>query len=322
MGSLLFIDTNILLDFYRARGDDLSLKILDHLDGNHDRIITTAEVEMEYKKNRQRVIIDSLSSIKVPESGVIVPSFLQESSTNKSIKTAAKQMNAQSKRIKERTAKLLKDPGRNDPVYRALQRLFKAGGEFHLTRDKKMRHQIREDARKRFELGYPPRKKDDTSFGDAINWEWIIHCAKQSGQDIVIVSRDSDYGITYGGVSTLNDWLRQEFKERVSQKRSIVLVSRLTEGLKHIEIQVTPAEEQSEQRFVKNLRQMVLPSISQEQLDEITRLLDNLEVKYRQFLKDRVYQSSFPSESSENHTIQDVGTESTDDLPWSRPLQG
>lgn len=63
MSSLVFIDTNIYLDFYRY-GNDVSLSLLDHVDKNHDRIITTAEVEMEYKKNRQKVILDALSTIK------------------------------------------------------------------------------------------------------------------------------------------------------------------------------------------------------------------------------------------------------------------
>ena len=57
MSVLVFIDTNIYLDFYRVRGTDATLSILKHFDENHDRIITTSEVEMEYKKNRQRVTL-------------------------------------------------------------------------------------------------------------------------------------------------------------------------------------------------------------------------------------------------------------------------
>ena len=50
MPALLFIDTNIYLDFYRRRGPGNPLSTLTHFDGNFDRIITTTEVEMEYKK--------------------------------------------------------------------------------------------------------------------------------------------------------------------------------------------------------------------------------------------------------------------------------
>ena len=50
---LIFIDTNILLDFYRVRGPKEDLSILRHIDNNLDRFITTDQVEMEFKKNRQ-----------------------------------------------------------------------------------------------------------------------------------------------------------------------------------------------------------------------------------------------------------------------------
>lgn len=59
MKTLLFIDTNILLDFYRVRGRQGELSILDHIDQHHDRIITGSQVEMEFKKNRSAVILDS-----------------------------------------------------------------------------------------------------------------------------------------------------------------------------------------------------------------------------------------------------------------------
>jgi predicted nucleic acid-binding protein len=63
---LLFIDTNILLDFYRAR-NDAGLHLLDTIDQNHRCIVTSYQVEMEFKKNRQRVIVESLKNLKLPE---------------------------------------------------------------------------------------------------------------------------------------------------------------------------------------------------------------------------------------------------------------
>ena len=38
--TLLFIDTNIFLDFYRQVGRESNLSILKHLRPHHDRIIT------------------------------------------------------------------------------------------------------------------------------------------------------------------------------------------------------------------------------------------------------------------------------------------
>ena len=47
--TLLFIDTNIFLVFYRQVGRESNLSILKHLRPHHDRIITTRQVEMEFK---------------------------------------------------------------------------------------------------------------------------------------------------------------------------------------------------------------------------------------------------------------------------------
>ena len=252
---LVFIDTNILLDFYRVRGRDGGLSILDHFEGKHDRIISTAQVEMEYKKNRQKVIVDCLNKeIKAPSSdGAVVPAFLVGSQPDEGYRKAKESLKKQVQRLRSRTTKLLSNPSGNDPVYKVLQRLFKADEDIHLTREKKVRFEVRNLARKRFVLGYPPRKDADTSIGDAVNWEWIVRCSADSGKHIVIVSRDSDYGQTYDGTSYLNDWLRQEFKERTTKQRDIILTQRLTEGFKRAEIEVTKQEEEEESELVEAL---------------------------------------------------------------------
>jgi len=250
MPYLIFIDTNIYLDFYRFSGDT-NLALLQRLDANRNLIITTSEVEMEYKKNRQNVILDSLNKIKPLDSGSLnVPAFLKESKTHKSTMKLHKSLVHQSNKLKERTAKLLEYPSRNDPVYRVLQRLFKTKGPCHLTRSSKNKDTIRKEARQRFILGYPPRKPDDFSMIDALNWEWIIYCALESANDIVIVSRDSDYGRVYQNKPIINDWLLQEFKERVSHKRSIILTNSLTKAFKLADVTVTKEEEQSERRLL------------------------------------------------------------------------
>jgi hypothetical protein len=124
-----------------------------------------------------------------------------------------------------------------------------------LKRPNKTRFTVRNLARKRFVLGYPPRKQGDTSIGDAINWEWVIWCAQSSTENhhVLIVSRDSDYGVTYDNKAVLNDWLRREFKERVSQKRKIELTNRLTDALKLLDERVSPEDESAETRLLAGL---------------------------------------------------------------------
>lgn len=251
LDALLFIDTNVLLDFYRIRKNDISLKYLEQLEACKDRLIITSQVEMEYKKNRQAAIVESLASFGLPNWDKLSgPAIVADIQAMKMIQKKKKEISQQHKTVDQKIQKILESPIRNDPVYKCLQRLFKNNSAYNLSREKSERFAIRNLARKRFVLGYPPRKKDDTSIGDAINWEWIVRCAADSGKHIIIVTRDRDYGATYNGVSFLNDWLRQEFSERVSFKRKLVLTDKLAKALKMVHATVTKEMEEEENQMI------------------------------------------------------------------------
>ena len=54
--NLLFVDTNIWLDFYRAR-NETGLRLLEHVEAVSEKLIVTYQLESEYKKNRQAAIL-------------------------------------------------------------------------------------------------------------------------------------------------------------------------------------------------------------------------------------------------------------------------
>lgn len=62
---------------------------------------------------------------------------------------------------------------------------------------------------------------------------------------------DSCFAHRRDGDDILNDWLLQEFRERVSPKRKIILTDRLSTGLKAAGIAVTKREAHSEAEFLK-----------------------------------------------------------------------
>lgn len=251
LDALVFIDTNIFLDFYRIRSGDVSVSYLKLIDDHRDRIITGSQVAMEYKKNRQRVILESIRGMKNPDWNALgTPALLQNAQAAKMIEKKRKEVGSQQNKLKEKITKILKNPTYNDPVYQCLQRLFKSSSPYNLDRTNKQRFTIRRLARKRWVLGYPPRKKDDTSIGDAVNWEWLVKCAELSGKDIIIVTRDTDFGVAYEGESVLNDWLHQEFKERISQKRGIYLTDRLSAAFKALSYPVTDEMVEEEERIL------------------------------------------------------------------------
>lgn len=245
---LLFVDANIWLDFYRAR-TDAGLALLTHIEAVADRVIVTYQLEQEFKKNRQSAILEGMQELKAPSQIGRLGIFSDANATRvltKSLKEAEKRVKA----LKVRLTKALENPAQHDPVYQACQRVFHRNSALVLTRENPVRRAIRNRALRRFLHGCPPRKKNDTSIGDALNWEWMVQCSEAANAELVIVSRDSDYGATFEGAAYINDHLRQEFSERVSKKRKLLLYTRLSEALKHFEVTVSPQEIEAEQELV------------------------------------------------------------------------
>lgn len=280
MSALVFIDTNILLDFYRYPRGSAILPVLDHIDKNHSKIITSTQVEMEYKKNRQKVIVSSMTEMKGPKwDSFKLPVILSGSQAAQSIENDRTDIDKQSKILRNKIESILRNPSRNDDVFKTLQRLFKSLSELNLKRPDPKRITIRNLAKKRFILGYPPRKDSDVSIGDAINWEWLIYCAKEKNQDVVIVSRDTDYGCRFGDDVIINDWLAQEFKQRVNIRKKVILTDKLMQGFKLANISVKKKEVDDEAKMLselKNLEQKSLSEFEKAREQELEKLIDEL----------------------------------------------
>lgn len=238
--TFVFIDTNIFLDFYRD-SNEATLSLLERLKPVRDCIISTYQVEMEFLKNRQRVLGDSLGKLKT-NTQVSVPAIFADSGTNDSLKELNKAASKKADLLRKRIVNLLKSPKQNDVVFQTLTEVFQSNAGHVLTRDMPIRHTIKRLAWRRFILGYPPRKGADTSIGDALNWEWLVYCGQTFQGKILIVSRDGDYGMSVQSDHFLNDQLLQEYRDRVGPRKSISLTSRLSDALKELQVAV-PANE-------------------------------------------------------------------------------
>jgi hypothetical protein len=248
---LLFIDTNIWLDFYRAR-NEAGLKLLSHTEAVKDRLIVTFQLEAEFKKNRQTAILEGMQELKAPPH-ISRPGIFSDTKATKALTKSLKEAEGRVRKMKTRLAMALESPASHDPVYKACQRMFHRVDRLVLTREDPIRHVIRRKAFRRFMHGCPPRKRSDTSFGDSFNWEWMVYCANAFNAELVIVSRDSDYGVVFDDKAYINDHLRQEFSERVSNRRELLLYTRLSDALKHFKVPVTPTEAEAEEQLVADL---------------------------------------------------------------------
>jgi hypothetical protein len=224
------------------------------IDENHDRIITTCQIEMEFKKHRQKIIMDTIDKFKMPNFQALqAPIFMAEEVAMKKITKNQEEMESCVKKLKIKMKKWLVNLEKYDEIFKSLQRLFKSNSKLRLDRLHKQRNQLKHKARTRFSLGYPPRKSEDVTIGDALNWEWIIWCAKENGEDIILVTRDSDFFQRIDSGIVINTWLGHEFKDRVSLQRKIYLYERLSQAFKKAGIQVSKEEEKSEKQLVTDL---------------------------------------------------------------------
>jgi hypothetical protein len=269
---LLFVDTNIWLDFYRTR-NDAGLTLLQHAEKIADRIIVTYQLESEFKKNRQAAILEGMQELKAPPQ-IPRPGIFSDAKATKMLNTSLKEAEKRVKNLKARLTRALDNPAIHDPVYKSCQRIFHKTDNLVLTRENKVRHLIRRKALRRFLHGCPPRKKNDTSIGDALNWEWMIHCANENTAELVIVSRDSDYGTVFENKAYVNDHLKQEFSERVSKKRKLLLYTRLSDALKHFAVSVSQQEEDAEKELMtKTVEQRLATAKPAPELFETLRTL-------------------------------------------------
>lgn len=194
--------------------------------------------------------MEGMQELKAP-SQIPRLGIFSDSKATKKMSKMMKGVEGSLKSLKTRLKGVLANPATNDPVYQACQRIFHKADDLVLTREDKVRLAIRKKAWNRSLHGCPPRKRTDTSIGDAINWEWMVYCANAHKADLVIVSRDSDYGVTFDNNSYINDHLKQEFSERVSRKRHLQLYTKVSDALKNFQIPVSAEVTKAETDLVE-----------------------------------------------------------------------
>jgi hypothetical protein len=141
MSWLIFLDTNILLDFYRLGGESASRQ-LSALGRHKDAIITCDQVRMEFMKKRQKVILDSLKNLG-SLTNRSVPPIISDSKSAKMLLRHVEEATKRHTSVRTKIEKILQDPSHHDPVYRVLNRIFGHSGSVNLKRPHKTRYQIR-----------------------------------------------------------------------------------------------------------------------------------------------------------------------------------
>ena len=184
LGTHLFIDTNVLLNFYAYSNDDLQQleKLVKLLDLKTVKLYLTQQVVDEFYRNRDSKLADSFNTFR-PSGNTNCPSFMLSLSEYENYKQSLETY-TQARKILSEKARALADA-----------RELLADQLFARIADQASIISTDEEAYgaaiKRSRLGNPPGKSS-SSVGDELNWELLLaHVPGDS--DLHVITKDGDY---------------------------------------------------------------------------------------------------------------------------------
>ena len=184
-GSHLFIDTNVLLNFYAYSNDDLAQleKLVQIVKTKVVKLYITQQVVDEFYRNRDSKLSESFDSFK-SIGNIACPRFMTSLHEYEAFKNALS--------VYKDSRKVLAEKARAQADARELL----ADQLFARIVEQVEVIQIDENAYlaalRRNRLGNPPGKSS-TTIGDEVNWELLL-AKVPHGCDLHVITKDSDYG--------------------------------------------------------------------------------------------------------------------------------
>jgi predicted nucleic acid-binding protein len=233
----IFIDTNVLLNFYRFTKSDLEelRKIAKLSKANKIRLFISEYLRDEFCRNRELEIARSVAAFKANQIGWTVPNIFKAYPEYAEIKKLKKELEKKQRALLEAAlADIHKTSLIADSV---IEELFNSTEIMPVSQD------ILKSAFDRSQYSIPPGKPG--SCGDAIHWEWLLATVPRK-EDLIIISADEDFESPLNR-GTLTKYLSDEWKTKKASK--CILYSTLAAGLKDClpnirvsaEIKTTPA---------------------------------------------------------------------------------
>jgi predicted nucleic acid-binding protein len=209
----VFIDTNILLNFFHFSKDELDA--LNDVFASHEhgaaKVHLTEQVCDEFRRNRENKIKDALKRFKEVKYSAQLPSFMKGYEEYNSIRKLSTELQQLVKAIMDKadadiaSRKLLADSLIEDIFSRS---------EILETTD-----EVFSVASMRMAIGNPPGKNN--SIGDSINWTVLLQSVPNE-ENLHVISEDGDY---YSSINeeAVHPFLEEEWKKK---KQSSVFVYR------------------------------------------------------------------------------------------------
>jgi len=198
----VFIDTNILLNFYKLSDIllDKFFSLVHLLEEGKIELLVTDQLMDEFDRNREKVIKKTLDLFEETLQGLRVPTPANDYNDMQEIKKLITQLNSLNIDLLE---KIDKDAdNKNLKADRIVYALFKSpvkANEF-----------VNDCAFRRVMKGNPPGKK--ITYGDALNWEILLSEAPE-GEDLYFISNDNDYKSSLSS-GKMDMFLKEEWEKR------------------------------------------------------------------------------------------------------------
>lgn len=205
----IFIDTNIILDFYRINNKNSINEILKEIKKYKKYFISTKQSQDEFLRNRDRTITDFIEEIKKQNYKVHINNVIATLDSYTEYHDSIIKANTNTRKIIEELNKLIENPD-IDLIYKIYLDLNETA--YNRT------NEIIERAYRRKIIGNPPTSKKETC-GDEIIWETLLDCCND---DLIIVSRDSTFSTNY-------NFLKSEFKK--DKNRTLKVVDSITKAI-------------------------------------------------------------------------------------------
>ncbi|MCF6777506.1 PIN domain-containing protein [Thiotrichales bacterium 19X7-9] len=181
----IFVDSNILLDFYRLSNNDLEelKKLEDLVKKNQITLWMTQQVKDEFYRNRESNIRISIDSLKKHMNKESMPNMV------KSYNEEYKRYCDIKKEYRSIMTKLIKRVEKDivDASFQAdglIERFFENSKCFDVD------DELYDKSIRRVYKGNPPGKNG--SFGDAINWESLLKYVPNK-ENLYLISNDKDF---------------------------------------------------------------------------------------------------------------------------------
>lgn len=201
MSRLVFIDTNTYLSFYRFSKSDINemQKMLHAMASGELKVLLTDQVVDEYRRNREGVIADALKKFRESRAPNQFPRLLHGYEELREIRKLSSEFDKLVAKISEIVeADALAERLRADEL---VAKVFQDAELLSVTQE------TLDAARVRFDRGNPPGKNQ--SYGDAINWECLLH-RPGNGEDLFVISGDGDFASKMQPLA-VSPFLRQEW---------------------------------------------------------------------------------------------------------------